>query len=216
MIIGHYAASFAAKAYRPDIPLWHLVLGAQLIDFAWSIFILVGIEEGQIIPNFIGELPFDFYYMPYSHSFPALLVWFGLSWYLYNRFVSSALSGAALVVAAVVASHWFLDLIVHPEDLMLQPGLKVGFGFWNFPVYSFILELGLLLVAFAWYAQKTRLRHDQSWHINALLGATMLGIHAFFHFDFYPRSIMTVSASVLIGYAVVTWLSWKLEQIFAR
>ena len=112
MIVGHYAASFAAKAVRPDIPLWHLIFAAQLIDFSWSAFILVGLEAGRIVPGFTTSFPFDFYHMPFSHSLPALLVWCLATWWLYPRLVRTALPGAALIVALVVASHWLLDLIV--------------------------------------------------------------------------------------------------------
>ena len=65
----------AAKAVRPNIPLWHLVIADQLIDFAWASLILIGIEKGEIVEGYTVEFPFNFYYMPFSHSLPAVAIW---------------------------------------------------------------------------------------------------------------------------------------------
>lgn len=212
MILGHYAASFAAKAVRPNIPLWHLILAAQLIDFAWSIFILISLERGAIVEGFTVQFPFDFYYMPFSHSLPALAVWCAVSYWLYLRFAGTVQKSDALVVVVVVASHWFLDLIVHPADLDVYPGLKVGFGLWNYPLSSALFELTILVLAVVWYGIRVQIRKSQVWYINTLIILSVIAIHFFFYFRLNPTSIMVVSASVLISYTLVTWIAWWYEK----
>ena len=45
MFVGHYGPSFAIKATRPAIPLWLLVVAVQLVDVAWAMLVLLGIEN---------------------------------------------------------------------------------------------------------------------------------------------------------------------------
>jgi hypothetical protein len=54
------------------------------------------------------------------------------------------------VIGGVVFSHWILDLVVHRPDLPILPGNLgnlplLGFGLWNYPVASAIVELALVL-----------------------------------------------------------------------
>ena len=49
-------------------------------------------------------------------------------------------------VAAAVASHWLLDVIVHRPDMTLWgTPPKLGLGIWNYPAPALALELGLLI-----------------------------------------------------------------------
>ncbi|HEX3163470.1 MAG TPA: hypothetical protein VHQ92_12905, partial [Pseudolabrys sp.] len=75
MFIGHYGPSFACKAAKLAFPLWVLFLAVQLVDIAWSIFILFGIEKVRIVPGITATNPFDLYYMPYTHSLPGAALW---------------------------------------------------------------------------------------------------------------------------------------------
>lgn len=213
MIVGHYTASFVAKAVRPGIPLWHLIIAAQLIDFAWGLFILTNLELGKIQEGFTVEFPFDFYYMPFSHSLPALAFWSVATWGVYLLCVKSARKTDALVVAAVVASHWFFDLLVHPADLQIVPGFKVGFGLWNYPFQSVLLELGMLMISIIWYTHRVRATRYEAHHLESLLILAVLSIHFFFYFQLNPSSIKVVAATVLGSYSVVAWLAWKFEKI---
>ena len=50
------------------------------------------------------------------------------------------------MLAAVVFSHWLLDLIVHRADLPILPGNagdlpRLGFGLWKVPAASILVEL---------------------------------------------------------------------------
>ena len=65
-----------------------------------------------------------------------------------------------LLLAALVFSHWVLDLIVHRPDLPLWPGVspKLGLGLWN-SVPGTILVEGAMFVTGLWmYARMTRSR----------------------------------------------------------
>ena len=75
MFVGHYGPSFAIKAVRPAIPLGLLFIAVQLVDVVWSVLILLGIEKARIVPGITASNPFDLYYMPYTHSLVAAIVW---------------------------------------------------------------------------------------------------------------------------------------------
>ena len=66
MFIGHYGPSFVGKVAKPAIPLWVLFLSVQLVDIAWSILVLFGIEKLRIVPGFTATNPLDLYYMPFT------------------------------------------------------------------------------------------------------------------------------------------------------
>jgi len=58
-----------------------------------------------------------------------------------------------MIVALAVASHWFLDLVVHVPDLPLagDQTRKFGLGLWNSIPLTFTVELGLLGLGLALY-----------------------------------------------------------------
>jgi hypothetical protein len=75
MFVGHYGVSFVAKRYDPSLPLWLLFLAVQLLDVLWAPFVLLGIEKVRIVPGITRSNPLDLYYMPYTHSLVAALLW---------------------------------------------------------------------------------------------------------------------------------------------
>ena len=142
MFIGHYIASFVAKAITPQVPLWLLLGAAQLVDIVWGIFILTGVEHASLDPR-LASNPLVLHDMPYTHSLVATLAWSVIAFLMAWKAIRLA-AREALAVAAVVASHWFLDLIVHRPDLPLLTGApKFGFGLWNFPQLAYGLEVSL-------------------------------------------------------------------------
>ena len=83
------------------------------------------------------------------------------------------------VMAAMVFSHWLLDLPMHHHDMPLLPGDAghlplMGFGLWSLPALSALLELALVVVG-AWLygcaaikvvmaeASSVRLRTKRPW-----------------------------------------------------
>src|SRR5918996_829413 len=101
MFVGHYGVSFAAKKVAP-VPLWVLFLAVQLLDVAWAPLILLGIEKVRIVPGITASNPLDLYYMPYTHSLIAALLWSAAAFALYRGILGRAGASAAWVVAVAV------------------------------------------------------------------------------------------------------------------
>lgn len=147
MFVGHYCAAFVAKRIEPRLPLWTLLLAVQLVDIFWGLFILLGIERASINFALPGN-PLVLSYMPYTHSLPATVLWSTLAGMLGVMLWACGEHKLklGLTLAAAVASHWFLDLLVHRHDLALWGDAhKVGLGLWNIPLLAYALEVGLLL-----------------------------------------------------------------------
>ena len=86
MFVGHYGVSFATKGLEPRIPLWLLFIAVQWLDVVWAPLVLLGVEKVRIVPGFTATNPLDLYYMPYTHSLVAALLWSAAA-YLCFRFV---------------------------------------------------------------------------------------------------------------------------------
>jgi hypothetical protein len=218
MFVGHYAASLVAKRAAPQLPLWALLLAAQLVDVAWAVFILNGVEEVRIVPGHTAANPLDLYRMPYTHSLPAALAWaaaaagLALVWNR-NSAPRDRARRAGLVVGLVVLSHWFLDLLVHVPDLPLWGDRhKVGLGLWNHPLAASVLELGLLGAAAAW------LRLDpMAWRRSGGRGlGFFIGVLALFHvanlWAPVPPSVAAVGWGGLGLYLLIAGIGWFLER----
>src|SRR5213075_2653334 len=149
MFVGHYGVSFAAKQAEPGLPLWVLFIAVQLLDVLWAPFVLLGIEKVRIVPGITASNPLDLYYMPYTHSLVAALLWSAGAFVVYRLAMPEG-NTAALVVAGAVFSHWVLDFVVHRPDLPLYDNAaKVGLGLWNLPAVALGLE-ALLLSGAMW------------------------------------------------------------------
>ncbi|MFN8543671.1 MAG: hypothetical protein U0807_05635 [Candidatus Binatia bacterium] len=154
MLVGHYAPAFVAKGIAPRVPLWTLVAAVQLVDIAWGLLVLLGVEQVRIVPG-LPSNPLDLVYMPYTHSLLAAVGWSALAFVL-GRLVLGA-GGGAIVLALAVASHWVLDLVVHRPDLPLAFGPeRLGLALWNRPVLAYVVEVGLLASAVAFWASRCR------------------------------------------------------------
>jgi membrane-bound metal-dependent hydrolase YbcI (DUF457 family) len=178
MFLGHFGAGFAAKAIAPRASLGWLFAAAQFIDLLWPTLLLAGVERVRIAPGATAVTPLVFEHYPWSHSLAAVAAWAALVGALYFA-VKRDRRGAA-VLAALVASHWFLDAIVHAPDLPLYPGSATlaGLGAWSSVPLTLALELAIF-AAGAWlYARRTRAAGAAGrWGFAALV-AFLLAIHA--------------------------------------
>jgi hypothetical protein len=161
MLIGHYAVGLACKRLVPSVSLGALFLACQWADLLWPTLVLAGVEHFTIRPGITAVTPLDFQYYPYSHSLLALLVW-GILIGLIYRAVTGSPWRAAVVLAALVLSHWVLDLIVHRPDLPVAPGLtpRLGLGLWNSIPATLAVEFGLY-VAGSWLYLKATVARDR-------------------------------------------------------
>ncbi len=147
MIAGHFAAGIALKSADRTVPLWVLLVGAQLVDIAFMVFLLLGVEHLRIVPGFTASNHADLYYYPFTHSLISVPVWVLMAVAAY-RLRGSMTARAAGVLALAVASHWLLDWVVHVPDLPIVSGdPKVGLGLWNQPVATQLLETAMVIGA---------------------------------------------------------------------
>lgn len=158
MFIGHFAVALAARRAAPKISLGLLVIAAQLIDLAWPVLLLLGVERVVIDPGNTRVTPLDFTHYPYTHSLLMVAAWGALlgGTYLALRHDRRG----ALVLALLVLSHWLLDFVTHRPDLPLWPGdsPRVGLGLWNSLPATVVVEFGLFALGAWLYAAGTRAR----------------------------------------------------------
>ena len=156
MFIGHFAAGFAAKGIDQKLSLGTLFLASQFIDLLWPIFLITGLEHVKLDPGNTAFTPLDFVYYPFSHSFLSVLVWSCLFGYIY--FLIRKNARGAVLLGALVMSHWILDLITHRPDLPLTiwSDFKVGFGLWNSVLFTIMLEGGIFIFGVILYLKITR------------------------------------------------------------
>src|ERR1700686_2283947 len=172
MFLGHFGLAFAAKKAAPKTSLGTLVFAAQFADMLWPILLLLGLEHVRIVPGLLRASPFDFTSYPISHSLVAQLGWGALLSLIY--FAVKRDGKSALIVGALVPSHWVLDFIAHRPDMPIYPGgSKYGLGMWNSVPLTISVEYLLFAAGVALYVSATRAKDTTGkwavWSLVALL-----------------------------------------------
>lgn len=212
MFIGHFAVALAAKRAAPAVSLGTLFVACELVDVIWPVFVLLGIETVRIVPGITAFTPLDFVYYPWTHSLSMCVLWaiaFGILYWLLHRNTR-----AAIVVAAVVLSHWILDAVVHRPDLPLAPGseTRVGLGLWNSIAATLVVEGAMFAAALVVYL-RTITFSDRAGRIGfwILIGILLV---AYFGTAFGPPppSVEAIAWTGLAG-GVLTgawgyWIEW--------
>ncbi|HQR72866.1 MAG TPA: hypothetical protein PLE54_19890 [Burkholderiaceae bacterium] len=203
MFVGHYGPSLAIRAARPEIPLWLLFVAAQLVDIAWAALVLAGVEHVRITPGITAASPLDLYYMPYTHSLTAALLWSVAAAVVCRRVFRWQGWTSAAWVGAAVLSHWVLDWLVHRPDLPLYGNsAKVGLGLWNNVGVSVALE-ALVLAGGLWlYLKRSRALTAVGRYGPAIFAALMFTMQVGMLFAPLPPSPDAVATSALVSYAV--------------
>ena len=130
MFIGHFAAAYAAKRLAPQTSLGTLFTAAQLPDVLWPVLLIAGVEHAEIAPGDTAFTPLRFDSYPISHSLVTVVAWGALFGAVH--FWGQRRKRDAVVLAALVVSHWLLDFVSHRPDMPLWPGgPKLGLGLWN-------------------------------------------------------------------------------------
>jgi len=164
MFLGHFGLGFGGKRIAPAVSLGALFLAVQWADLLFWILALVGVEHFRIEPGNTRMTPMDFFDYPFSHSLLALLIWGLLVGGTFAQVGKrrATTRSVAIVLAAGVLSHWFLDALVHRPDMPLWPvpgaggGPKVGLSVWNHPVLTVVLEILVYGLGLAVYLKTTR------------------------------------------------------------
>jgi hypothetical protein len=159
MLVGHFAAALIGKSIKREIPLWHLMIAANAMDFLWIALNFLKIESFAIFdPKVDGSSAFfwlNLHTMPWSHGLLASMALSALLGLHYLKFFTPKRYDIALVFALIVWSHWWLDLIVHRPDLHVIGDNYQGWGLWSSVTASLMIELGLFILAMATYILRT-------------------------------------------------------------
>jgi hypothetical protein len=214
MLIGHYSAAFVAKRIEPRLPLWSLLLAAQIVDVFWALFILTGVEKASLDPS-LPSNPLVLTSMPYSHSLGATFIWGFVALLVGMLSMHGGMRRLAfgIVLAATVMSHWFLDLIVHRPDLPLWgEEAKMGLGLWNWPIPAVALEVALVAASIAWMVRSRTLHSGQLRKRVVILGGILLVAQIVSILGLTPPTIGPVAIAGLVTFLSVAALGWWVEH----
>jgi hypothetical protein len=207
VFLGHFGVAFAAKKAAPKTSLGTLVFAAQFADLLWPLLLLAGIEKVRIVPGLLPASPFDFTSYPISHSLVAQLGWGALLGLIY--FAIKRDGKSALLVGALVPTHWVLDFIAHRPDMPIYPGgPKFGLGMWESVPLTISVEYVLFAAGIAIYLSanhaKDRTGNWAFWSLVGLLGV----LYPASLFGPPPPSVQALAVSALAIWLTVPWAAW--------
>ncbi|MEN8798736.1 MAG: metal-dependent hydrolase [Flavobacteriaceae bacterium] len=205
MFIGHFGIGLLAKKDSKLPSLAMMFVAVQLLDLIWPVLVLLGIESLSIDPGNTKLTHLDFEYYPFSHSLLAAIVWSLLLAVCYSWFTKN--KKGALVIGALVFSHWILDFITHRPDLPLSPfsEIKVGLGLWNYPITEIIIELLIFgLGAILYFKSSVYKRKIPFW----ILVIFLLIVHLMNLFGPPPPNTMAVAWSANLMWIIIIWAWW--------
>jgi hypothetical protein len=166
VIAGHFGLAAGIKARERAVPLWALMLASQWLDVVFVPLFLTKVERiepiggGGAAGYGTGIIHADYTHSLVGAVLLALVFAAPAAWRWGRR--------TATVLAAVVLSHWVLDLVVHRHDMPLLPGAPAGtplfgLGLWRWPAAAVSAELALVLWgSYAYFraASDTTRAHD--------------------------------------------------------
>jgi hypothetical protein len=209
MFLGHYALAFGAKKVAPAVSLGTLFLACQFADLLWPTLLLLGLEQVAIDPGNTLVTPLNFISYPYSHSLVMLLVWAAVLALLY-RAIRGPQPVAVTTVAALVFSHYLLDVLTHRPDMPITIGgaQKIGLGLWNYPGTTLAVESAMFLAGLALYVSVTR-EKDRTGRIALLaLIATLAAIYFAALYGPPPPNAQAVAIAGHLSWLFVLWAYW--------
>ena len=216
MFIGHYGPAFAAKRYAPRPSLGVFFVAVQALDFLFSVDLVTGAEKMRITPHFTAYNPYDLYWMPWSHSLLMAVVWSlvgALAWLAIARGAKER-GREAMVVGALVLSHWLLDFPMHTPDLQLVPwsATRVGLGLWNHRGASLVAELVVFFFGVAVYVRalpaKTASGRLRTWMLVGVM-AVLAGVTPFLP---DPPSLVGWAAQALFAYLALAIAAARVDR----
>ena len=212
MFIGHFAPAMIAARHKdaPSLPV--LFIGAQLVDWAFFGLLLTGAEKMRVTPGISAMNPMDLYHMPYTHSLLGSAI-FAL---VFGALIFAATRNrtGALIAAAVVLSHWFLDLLVHVPDLTLAGSPpKLGLGLWNHPSIEMPLELALTFGSLWLYA---KIAKPKVLPLASLAGVLLLLQAVNWFGPVEPEVTAGTSLLAFFAFGLATLLAWWVYRSESR
>lgn len=207
MFVGHFGVGFAAKRIAPQVSLGSLFLAVEFADGLWPLLLLAGIEHVRIVPGLMKASALDLYDYPWSHSLLALCVWSALAGGVY--YAARRSRWGAWILAALVISHWLLDVWAHRPDMPLFPhGPYLGLGLWNSIPATLAIEGLLYLGGLALYLRSTEpADRVGSWALGSLV-ILLPGMWLASLFGPPPPDERTLAISGLFGWVFIPWGYW--------
>ena len=208
MFIGHFAAALAAKRVAPQTSLGWLFAATQLPDLIWPVLLLAGVERARIAPGDTAFTPLAFDHYPWSHSLLMVVIWGVLLGGLSR--LRRGQPRDALLLAALVVSHWFLDWMTHRPDMPLIPrgGPKLGLGLWNSVPATLVVEYVLFGAAVWMYTRSTVATNRIGRWAWIGLVAFLLIVHGSNAFSPPPPSMTAVTIGGFALWLLVWWAAW--------
>ena len=134
MYAGHIGFGLGAYSFRKTVPLWLLLIAAQIPDWLDAGYCVADLDRGP--------------YGLYTHGFIPVAAAAVLA-ALFTYVLIDDASGA-LLVALVVASHWGLDYLTGIKPTW-PGGPVVGLNLYARPVVDVILESATILIGWLLY-----------------------------------------------------------------
>ena len=137
-----------------------------------------------------------------------MIIWsllFGAGFFLFTRNRIGA-----LLLSGLVLSHWVLDLIVHIPDLPLYPGQspKVGFGLWNSPFLTVLIEGTIFIVGIALYINTKKVKNQRvTWKFWSLVAFLMV-IYVINFLGPPPPNVYMIALAGHLQWLFVLWAWW--------
>ncbi len=186
-----------------------LFLACQLLDLVWPLLVLLGIEVVEIAPGITAVTPLDFTFYPYSHSLVASVLWaslFAAAYWLLSR----PTLRAPATLAAVVFSHWLLDVVSHRPDMpiTLSGESKIGLGLWHSVPATLVVEGALFASGVYLYVRSTQARNRTGSYTFWALIAFLLVVYTANFFSPPPPSGQAVAGAAIAMWLLVAWGYW--------
>jgi membrane-bound metal-dependent hydrolase YbcI (DUF457 family) len=177
LIAGHFGFAAGVKGRERQVPLWALMLATVWLDIIFAPLLATGVETIENVPGTSGGYGNLIIHADWTHSLVGALVLAALFGLVAARPWGRR---AGVVLAAVVFSHWLLDLVVHRADMPILPGNagdlpRLGFGLWKAPAVSILVELALVMAG-CWLYWRAAVQTSSADTRRAnLLGLLVLG-----------------------------------------
>jgi hypothetical protein len=208
MFIGHYAVGLAVKRFEPRLSLPVLLAAPQALDLVWPLFVLIGVERVEVAPGDTAFTPLHFTSYPWSHSLVMSLLW-GVGLAIVVRAYGATVRAAA-ITAALVVSHWALDVMSHRADVPLWPGggPLLGLGLWRSVPATLAVELLMFAGAAVLYARATTAKDRTGTWTYVSLVAFLLVVYLANVVGPPPPSARAVVISALGLWLIPFWGMW--------